>query len=410
MSYGGLRSVKEESYSFSAQDFGSITGLAQGFYAENGKLVPAYIVSETGSLKSGLTCVKAYDVGFKIYYCSDGKLYREKDGEFKAFGVPAMSSAPYIFSCTYEGSTVAAVVCGSGTYFLDDAVSFVPVPKGTAYTAYKGGLFVAKGNKIIVCGEPLYAESGISVNNLTSLYPAGRYGAVVDFAIIRGELYAVMKRGAVKIVLTGEDMGFSLIDCGLPPFKVVEGTCKSTGNEAYFFGVNGLNRFNGKRVEKPSSVLDELCAVPCGEAQVCDNLYLLPVMVNGERKIYCFDVISEKEEFLTGDVLLAGGSTVSPSSGKVGKISVSDGYRCWKSKEIDFKTADKKTVYSVSLRCKQAVEVTILGDGVKRTFICGGDRPEAHPAIRAEKFYFTFAVNGEAENSEISDFVVKYRR
>ena len=105
MNFDGFKSVKQLPYTFVVNDFNSITSISQGFYPKKGKLVPAYIVCETGELKNGLTCVKAYDVGFKIYYCSDGKLYREKDGGIKAFGLPAMPSAPNVFTCVYGVKT-----------------------------------------------------------------------------------------------------------------------------------------------------------------------------------------------------------------------------------------------------------------------------------------------------------------
>ncbi|MDY6367928.1 MAG: hypothetical protein SPL13_05400 [Clostridia bacterium] len=407
---GGFLKVNGKSKNYSFDDFNEITQIAESYYAIGKTLIPAPSVSNSGKLKHGITCVKAYDVGFPLYYCSDGKLYRDTADGVKPYGVPAFSSAPDVFCCIYDGKNTVAAVGKKGAYLLNDSAAFISVPKGAAYTVYKGVLFIAKGNKIIVCGEAAYTGDKINVDAKNFLYPSGGYGAVIGFAVISDELYAVMKRGIVKISVSGEDLDYVIKDCGVAPFKILPETFKSSGNEMYFFGVNGFNKFNGKRVKKVKSGLDKFPVVPCGEAQVSDNLYLLPVSVEGERKIYCFDVVNETDCFINGDYLLSGGKTVSPTTGDLGEITVCKGKRSWQSIPLDFEVSGKKTLYSLTVESDSQVKVRVSGDGVERTFFCGGNLPEARPLIYAEKFTFTvFSDATSPELSKIKSVNVKYR-
>ena len=249
----------------------------------------------------------------------------------------------------------------------------------------------------------------MSVNPDNFLYPSGTYGAVLGFSVISGELYAFMKRGVIKITLTGEDTEYSLKDCGVAPFKVVDKTFKSTGDETYFIGINGLNRFNGKRVQKLKSMLDGIKYDISGEAQVSDNLYLLPITVNGTRKIYCYDVINEKDCLIKNDSLIAGKNAVSPTTGSIGEITTVNSNRKWVSVSTDLNKVGKKTLYSLSLDSEKDVSVQVSGDGITRSFTLGKNHPEAHPLIRAEKFIFTFTTADENQKSVISNVVAKYR-
>lgn len=402
-----IRTVNKE---FSFKDLSALTDYAEGYFTDGDKLVASPSVKETGTLKNGLRCVRIYDIGFTVYYCSDGKLYRKVNGEFKEYGIPALSTPPEVFSVIYDGKKTAAAVLGSGAYLLNDRISFVSMVKGNAYAVFKGTLFIAKGRKIIVCGDAEYSGEQITVNPSTFLYPEGRYGAVIKFVEISGEFFAVCQRGAVKIALTGDDMEYSVEDCALPPFKSVPESIVSMGNEAYFININGLCRFNGRRVEKINSFFDKKIIEPCGEATAKDNYYLIPVNVGGQRKIYCMDCLSGKDAFIDGSgIIVAGENTASYITDKTGEIGVYNSERIWKSVKTDFGARGKKTVSCIYIESDYDVNVKIDGDGVVRNFTVKAGEGETPLSMSAEKFAFTLSDGVGNPLNVISGLSVKYR-
>ena len=395
---------------FRFKDLKSETDYAEGYFTDGDKLVPSPSVTTTGALKSGLRCLKVYDIGFTLYFCSDGKLYRKVNGEFKDYKIPATSAPPSVFSLIYDGEKTAAVVCATGTYLLNDRISFIAAVKGNAYAEYNGTLFIAKGKKIIVCGDADYTGDFINFEPRTFLYPEGRYGAVLKFVEISRELYAVCQRGAVKITLTGDDMGYALKDCDLPPFKCVKESVFSMGNEAYFINLDGLNKFDGKRVLKIPSFFDKKIIEVCGDATAKDNYYLLPVNLNGERKIYCYDVLSGKETFLKGDgILVAGGKTASFITNGTGEIDFSPSRRVWRSVKTDFGTRELKTLSALCLENSSDVAVTVEGDGIVRTFTFKAGEKRVPITLRAEKFCFTLTDGIGDPTDEIAKLIAEYR-
>ena len=388
--------VKEKE--FTVTDFSALTDSANGYYA--GKtLTPAPTVKETGRLKSGLHPVRAYNVGYGIFYCSDGKLYREENGEYKAYGIPAFATAPTVFTVSYDGVKTIAVVGDTGAYLLNDGYTFVQIVKGSDYVVYKNILFIAKGRKILVCGKADYTGDKVTVSPNAFLYPEGKFGAVTGFAVVSSDLFAVCARGAVKITVTGDDMEYALKDCGLPPFKCVAGSVCALGNEAYFFGAEGLTRFNGSRAEKVKSLLDGKNFVPCGKAVAKENLYLFPVNLGGDNLIYCMDVLNGKDCFIDGEHLSVGdnGITAAYYSGAIGEIDLCRCDRVWKSVKTDLDFSGEKTVFAAVIDGDVPVSVKLESDGLSREFTLSPNKKE-YLSLRGREFTVTLTT----ENSEVN--------
>lgn len=406
----GSGNIKTTDKEFVFGDLNAFTDYAEGYFTEGDKLLPSPSIKATGRLKNGLRCLKIYDVGFIVYYCSDGKLYRKVNGEYIDYKIPAISAPPEIFSLIYGGEKTVAVACESGTYLLNDRISFISMIRGDAYAEYNGTLFIAKGEKIIVCGDAEYNGDEINLNPRTFLYPEGRYGKVIKFVEISRELYAVCKRGAVKITLTGDEMGYSLSDCNLPPFKSIKESVVSTGNEAYFINLNSLYRFNGKRVEKVKSFLDKKTVEVVGEASVKDNYYLIPVNVGGQRKIYCHDVLSGKDSFIEGGgIIMAGGSTASFTTNETGEIDISPSKRIWESVNTDLEFNGKKTLSFLRIKTDSDLAFSIDGDGIKRNFTVKAGEEYVPLFVAAEKFRFKITDETGNPANRISGLTVGFR-
>lgn len=405
----GYSATKEKE--FEIKDFAALTDYANGYYADK-TLKAAPAVKETGRLKSGLHPVRAYNVGYDIFYCSDGKLYRFLNGEYKAYGIPAFATAPSVFTVSYDGVKTVAVVGDTGAYLLNDGYTFVRIVKGTDYVVYKNVLFIAKGRRILACGKADYTGDKITVDPNAFLYPEGKFGSVVGFAIVSGELFAVCTRGAVKITVTGDDMEYALKDCGLPPFKCMAGSICSLGDEAYFFGADGLMKFNGNRAVKVRSLLNGRSFEPCGKAAAKDNLYLFPVNLNGKNEIYCMDVLEEKDCFIDGDSVTLGenGVTSSYISGAIGEIAVCDCDRVYKSVKTDLGTSYPKTLCAALIDSDAPVSVEVESDGLKREFTLSPNKKE-YFAIRGIEFIFTLKTeNSSPDACEIRGLKLTFRK
>lgn len=405
--YKSKRTAERE-YSF--DDIVKNTDYAEGYFAKDGELTASPSVKKTGKLKNGLKCIKIYDAGFPVYYCSDGKLYAKEGEEYKSFGIPATNAPPALFSAVYDGKKTVVAVCSFGAYLLNDRISFVEIPKGSAYYEYKGVLFIAKGRKIIVCDETEYTGDAFNVKTQNFLLPEARFGTVEKFVSVSGSLYAICKRGAIRITLTGDPAEYELKDCGLPAFKCISESIAETGNEAYLLTREGLFKFNGKSLEKTPSFFDRKKIEPCGEASAKDNYYLLPVNVDGNRKIYCREVISGKESFIEGEgIVISGGKTASFITGDTGETDFTESKRVWKSVKTDFGYGGLKTLYEISFESDTAVAVSVNGDGIERTFTVKAGEGKVPLSVRAERFVITVTdFSGSVEN-RIRDLKVKYR-
>lgn len=410
MTIDGIKGIKTVVKEFSFKDLSAFTDYAESCFTGGGEIIAAPSVKDTGTLKNGLRCIRIYDAGITVYYCSDGKLYRKVNGEFKDYGVPAFNVPPDVFSVVYDGQKSVAAVFKTGAYLLNDRISFVSMVKGSAYAVHKGTLLIAKGKRIIVCGEAAYNGEEISLAAHTFLYPEGKYGAVLKFIEISGELFAICQRGAVKISVTGEDMGYAIENLPLPRFKCFSESVVSFNNEAYFLSVNGLFKFDKNRVRKVNSFFDKKMIEPCGEATLKDHYYLIPVNVGGDRKIYCYNTVSGKDCFIKGEgLLVAGGATASFTTDKIGEIGVFPCARVWKSVKTDFGYSGVKTLSAIRIKSDCDLTVKVEGDGVERTFTVKAGDGETPLSVRAEKFTITVTDSVGNPANRISEISVKYR-
>lgn len=405
----GLNKIKTVEKEVEIKDFQKVVEYCESVYPTEKGLKKAPSVNFTEKLKNGIRCVKLYKAESPVYYCTDGRLYRKVNGEYKAYGIPVIASAPDIFTVNYNGMKTLAVVTPSSAYLMNDTYSYINIPKGDDYIVYKGRLIIAKGRKILLCGEADYTGENISVIPDNFLTIDGRLGSVDRLIIMSGELYAVCSRGIVKIEVSVDDLGFTLKEMSIPPFKTDSLTAVGIANAIYFMNINGLNAYTRNNVVKIESMLDELNYSVCGEAVSKDNLYLLPINLNGTKKIFCYDTLNKRQTFIGGENLLIGkdGVAIKTDTNDIGEITDGESLlSIFKSKKTNFDYSGYKVLSSISVKSKSVLTFTVYGDGEYRTFVLS-DGEIANLNLTAKEFSYTVVSNG---NMEVEELKIRYRK
>lgn len=152
-----------------------------------------------------------------------------------------------------------------------------------------------------------------------------RCGEFVGGACFKDKLFIFCKAGVVEVTMGGKTIEgktrYLPQNCG----ETVKGTIQTIGSRAFFFTERGLCSFDGETYRRHATPcsrhIDFSAAFKSGAWR--GKYFLFAALDTGEKRVYCYDPLTERETFLRidADMFCAGLAAVAVKNGAVYQLS-----------------------------------------------------------------------------------------
>ena len=237
-------------------------------------------------------------------------------------------------------------------------------------------------------------EEGINGSGYTFLPADG--GAVLKLYSYKERLIAVRERGITVIHAYGDPQNYKVDATAgyLSAEGIIGESCAICDGRIFFCTAGGLYAFNGSGSERLASFTGGRLSSPafaaaCGDRYfaACNDKYL------GDGRIYCYDASSGGGAVcdICPDALFCGPDGVYAVCGTSVKKLSRGGSGVWRSGKVRPGGARHAYLKQIELSCEGGADVTIVCDGVERSFSGGGPHTVN---IGGHSFEFTVQAQG----------------
>lgn len=357
-----------------------------------------------------------------VLFTKDGHAYSQRYVDSESAWTAAGRSSSDV-ACVYatkpSGEVISVLLSEEGCKYqdVDGFFSSKGYKTGRAMACYcQNRIFVVSGDKEITYSDPAEPLEATRTENDggTILRPLDG-DKIVDLVANGSTVYAFYRHNIVKITVTGDPREFAVRSLGFTGGEIYGGSVVCVGKWIVFLAYDGIYRFDGEKAERICEYLGVKSSVETrkfGRGRYMDKALLS--YVDGNEKLRTVAIDPERKTGYSITPLESltecNGRTLCVINRKImvlgeqGGNPPTAGY-VFKSKEVDFGSAERKTVKTVRLKGTGYVLVNVIADGKSYSKIVDLDGANSFSLnARGKKFAFQLTLNAGAkvENLEVN--------
>ena len=390
------------------------TPLGQGVYVEEGlavkKVFPLYAAGKNGAGIENLF----------LLFTKDGHAYSQRfvDSEGAWTGaVRCSSDVACVYATKPSGEVISVLLSEEGCKYqdVDGFSSSKSYKTARAMACYcQNRIFVVSGDREITYSDPAEPLDVTRTENDGGKILRPLDGdKIVDLVANGSTVYAFYRHNIVKIAVTGDPREFVVRSLGFTGGEIYGGSVVCVGKWIVFLAFDGIYRFDGEKAERICDDLGVKLSAETrkfGRGRYMDKALLSYVDTAEKLRTVAIDPERKTGYSITPleSLTECNGRTLCVVNRKVmlldeqGANTPSTGYS-FKSKEVDFGSAERKTVKTVRLKGTGYVLVNVIADGKSYSKIVDLDGANSFsPNARGRKFAFHLTLNAGAKVEDLT--------
>jgi hypothetical protein len=350
-----------------------------------------------------------------VLFTRDGTAYSQRyvDSE-GAWTAESRSSSDV--ACVYatkpSGEVISVLLSEEGCKYqaVDGFFSSKSYKTGRAMACYcKNRIFVVTGDKEITYSDPAEPLDATRTENDGGKILRPLDGdKIVDLVANGGTVYAFYSHNIVKITVTGDPREFVVQSLGFTGGEIYGGSVVCVGKWIVFLAFDGVYRFDGEKTERICEYLGVKSSVETrkfGRGRYMDKALLSYLDESGALRTVAIDPERKTGYPITPleGLTECNGRTLCVIDQKImvldeqGANPPSAGY-FFKSKEVDFGSAERKTLKTIRLKGSGYIVLSVWADGKEYAQILNLDTDESYaPMARGKKFIFKISLSAGAK-------------
>lgn len=355
-------------------------------------------------LPGGKTCLKLYTLGDELFvYLSDKKIYKLNDMQFNLVVDKIFMETPKLATVPHNGKKAILIVSSNNSLLVgkdeqgNEEQLQVDIPVCDDYVLYAGMLLGLTASKIYFSKPFEYVN--FSEGGLINI--ERRAGKALKLFKTDNQLYVICKNLIYTLSPFGdyEEFTIKLVDTGY--LNILENSVVHLSDKVAFISENKIVAFDGVKVKKYHSFLDNQNITVSDECKAIDNGIIIPIKIeeyptNDYLLIYDFKDCVQFIIKNVGKVCDKLGYSINFESGELYKISgdyKESSQAIIKFYPQDFETLNQKFISKIYINSSGTYLLKSSGDFGDKTFIINSGINEILCNLSSREFNFTIISN-----------------